>query len=106
MKLGQNIGFIDISDEFENGPDQWKNMAASGRGSFLYMYIVKTCEHSRSHIFGPIFMKFGQNICFLDTRVEFENGSGPLKNMAARGGGGGGAHFPYIYIVKKSLWTL
>ena len=22
MKLGQNIGFIDISDEFENGPDR------------------------------------------------------------------------------------
>ena len=40
MKVGQNIGFIDISDEFENGPDRWKNMAASGRGIFLYMYIV------------------------------------------------------------------
>ena len=22
MKLGQNTGFIDISDEFENGPDR------------------------------------------------------------------------------------
>ena len=87
MKLGQNIGFIDISDGFKNGPDRWKKMAASGRGIFLYMYIVKTCEHSRSHFFGPIFMKFGQNICFLDMRVEFENGSGPLKNMAASGRG-------------------
>ena len=74
-----------------------KNMAASGRGNFLYMYIVKTCEHSRSHIFGPIFMKFGQNICFLDMRVEFENGSGLLKNMVARGT----RSFPYIYIVKR-----
>ena len=75
MNLGQNIGFIDISDEFEKGPDWWKNMAARGRDSFLYMYIVKTCEHSRSHMFGLIFMKFGQNICFLDITVEFENGS-------------------------------
>ena len=29
MKVGENIGFIDISDEFENGPDQWKIMAPS-----------------------------------------------------------------------------
>jgi len=69
-----------------------------GVGIFLYMYILKKCEHSRSHIFGPIFMKFGQNICFLDTRVELENGSGQLNNMAA-----GGGQFSYIYIVKKSL---
>jgi hypothetical protein len=38
MKLGQNIGFIYILDEFENGPDQWKNMAAKGRGSFPYVF--------------------------------------------------------------------
>ena len=101
MKVCQNIGFIDISDEFENGLDRWKNMAASGRGIFFFMYIVKTCEHSRSHIFGPIFMKFAQNICFLDTRVEFKNGSGQLNNMAA----GRGAVFLYLYS-KKSLWTL
>ena len=87
MKLGINIGCIDISDKLEYSLDRWKNMAASGRGIFLYMYIVKTCEHSRSHIYGPIFMIFGQNICCLDMRVEFENGSGQLKNMAARGGG-------------------
>ena len=39
-------------------------------------------------------MKFGQNICFLDTRVEFENGFGQLNNMAAGDS--------YIYIVKKA----
>ena len=39
MKLSQNIGFIDISDEFENGPDRRKNMVARGRGSFPYMTI-------------------------------------------------------------------
>ena len=66
---------VDILDRFENGPGQWKNMAARGWCSFIYMHIVKTCKPSTSHIFGPMFMKFGQNICFLDTRVEFENGS-------------------------------
>ena len=34
MKLGENIGFIYISDEFENGPDRSKNMAATGVGQF------------------------------------------------------------------------
>ena len=77
LKFCLNIDFIDISDEFENGHDRWKNMTARGRGSFLYMYIVKTCEQSRRHIVCPIFMKFGQEICFLDTMVEFENGSDP-----------------------------
>ena len=38
MKLGQNIGFIDFMDEFENGQDRWENMAFRGWGSFLYMY--------------------------------------------------------------------
>ena len=41
-----NIDFINMSDEFENGHDWWKNMADRGWGSFLYMYIVKTCEQS------------------------------------------------------------
>jgi len=40
MKVGQNIGSIDVSDKFENGREPWKNMAASGRSIFLYMYIV------------------------------------------------------------------
>ncbi|KAH3876447.1 hypothetical protein DPMN_000290 [Dreissena polymorpha] len=38
MKVGQNIGFIDISDEFENGPDLWKKMAASGQGIFNQVF--------------------------------------------------------------------
>ena len=57
-------------------------------GAFFY---ICTCEHSRSHIFGPIFMKFGQHIFFLDTRVEFKNNSGQLNNMVA----GRGQFFHY-----------
>jgi len=79
MKFCQNISYVDVSDEFENGRDQWKNMAAREWGSFLYMYIVTTCEQSRRHIFFPIFMKFGHIL------EELKNGSGLLKNMAAKG---------------------
>jgi len=63
MKVNQNIGFIDMSDEFENGRDQWKNMAAMEWGSFLYMYV-------RS-----IFLKYIKKIHL------------GIKNMAARVGG-------------------
>ena len=62
----------------------------------LYAYIVKTCEHSRSHIFGPIFIKFGQNVCLNDMLVEFKSGTGQLNNMAASGRGS----FPYLAIEK------
>ena len=37
MNLGEKIGFIYISDEFANGLDRSKNMAARGRGSFPYL---------------------------------------------------------------------
>ena len=39
MKFGQNIGFDDILDEFENGYVCLKNMAAKGRGIFPDMAI-------------------------------------------------------------------
>ena len=39
MKVGQNIGFIDISDEFENGPDRLKKHCRQWAGHFsLYVY--------------------------------------------------------------------
>ena len=74
MKLSQNICSNDISNEFANGSCLLKNMAARGRGSFTYMAKVKPCLHSRSHIFGPMLMKLGQNICTNDIWAEFENG--------------------------------
>ena len=60
------------------------------------MAIVKSCLHSRGHIYCPIFMKLGENMCPNDILDKFENGSGWLKNMAARGRGS----FPYMAIVK------
>ena len=41
-------------------------------------------------------MKLGQNMCPNNILDEFENGSGWLKNMAARGRGS----FPNMAIVK------
>jgi hypothetical protein len=54
------------------------------------------CEHSRGLIYCPIFMKLSQNMCPNDILEEFENGSGWLKIMAARGCGS----FPYMAKVK------
>ena len=44
----------------------------------------------------PVFIKLGQKIGSNDISAEFENGSSPLKNMAARGRGS----FPYMALVK------
>jgi len=77
-------------------------MAAKGRGIFPYMAIVKRCEHSRGHIYCPIFMKFGQNICLINILDGFENYYVCLKNMAAMGRG----IFPYKNGYCKILLTL
>ena len=76
MKLGQKIQPNNILDEFENGPDRWKNMAARGRGHFL-----ETCSED----------------CPNDILDEFKNGILCLKNMAAKGQG----IFSYMAIVKS-----
>jgi hypothetical protein len=46
-------------------------------------------------------MKLGQNMCPNDILDEFENGSGWLKNMAARERGS----FPFMAIVKPCEHT-
>ena len=38
------------------------------------------CVHSRGHIFGPILMKLGQNVCLNKIWYEFEIGSCGVKN--------------------------
>ena len=42
--------------------------------------IGKPCEHSRGHIFSPIFMKLGQDDCLDEISDEFEIGSHGVKN--------------------------
>ena len=66
--------------EFKSGSGPLKNMAASGRGSFPYLAIEIPCKPSRGHIFCPIFMKLGQNICHNEILPEIEAGSYELKN--------------------------
>ena len=42
------------------------------------------CVCSGGHIFSPIVMKFGQNICLDEISDEFENGSCQVKNKVTR----------------------
>ena len=71
------IGFIYISDEFPNGPDRSKNMAARGGGAVFLMWLERNLviEHYRSHIFSLIIVKLSQYIGFIDFLDKLENGS-------------------------------
>ena len=85
-KICQKISPNDIFDEFENGSGWLKNMATRGWGIFTYIAMEKTLFYTvNNHIYCPIFMKPGMNLCSNYILYEFENGSGLLKNMAARG---------------------
>ena len=57
MKLGLN----DILDNFENASHQ------------LGQILKKLCVFSRGHIFCPILLKVGPNICLDDISKQFEN---------------------------------
>ena len=48
----------------------------------LGQIIVKSCIHSRSHIFSPIFLKLAQNVCLNNILDEFENGSSQTKSRS------------------------
>ena len=41
----------------------------------LGQILEKPCVSSRGHIFSPIIMKLGQNVCLNEILDEFENGS-------------------------------
>ena len=46
----------------------------------LGQILEKTCVRSRGHIFSPIIMKPGQNVCLDEISDQFENGSCQVKN--------------------------
>ena len=52
----------------------------TSRGQIL----EKPCVHYRGHIFSPIIMKPGQNVCLDEISDKFENGSCWLKNKVTR----------------------
>ena len=41
----------------------------------LGQIVEKACVHSRGHIFSPIILKSGQNICLDEISDKFRNGS-------------------------------
>ena len=41
---------------------------------------ILPCVRSRGHIFSPIIMNCGQNVCLDEISDEFENGSYKVKN--------------------------
>ena len=52
----------------------------------------KPCEHSRGHIFGPIFNKLGENVDLHASLDVFETGSCSVKNKVT-----------IIQIIEKAL---
>ena len=46
----------------------------------LGQILEKPCVCSRGHIFSPILLELGQNVCLNDISDEFENGSCQVKN--------------------------
>ena len=69
MKLDQNICLVDISDEFEKGSFGGQKLHLVCRS--LAQISEKPCVCSRSHIFGPLLMKLGQNICLDEVSDEY-----------------------------------
>ena len=49
-------------------------------GQKLGQMIEKPCVRCRDHIFSPIIMKLGQNVCLGETLEKFENRSCQVKN--------------------------
>ena len=56
MKPGQNVCTDESSDEFENGSCRVKTRS-------IGQILEKPCVRSEGHIFIPIIMKLGQNVC-------------------------------------------
>ena len=51
----------------------------------LGQILEKPCVPSRDHIFSPIIMKLGQNVCLDKISHEFENGSCRVKKTRSLG---------------------
>ena len=50
----------------------------------LGQILEKPCVHSGGHIFSPVIMKLGQNVCLDEISDEFDNGSCWVKNKVTR----------------------
>ena len=50
----------------------------------LGQFLEESCLHSRGHIFSPIFLKVGQNVCLDNISVKFDHGSIKVKHQVTR----------------------
>ena len=73
MKLGQNACLDEILMSLKMGHVRSKPRS---QGQIL----VQLGVHCRGHIFGPISMKLGQNVCLYEISEDFENRSCRVKN--------------------------
>ena len=58
----------------------WKLGHVGSKTRSLGQILEKPCVRSRDHIFSPIIMKLGQNVCLDEISDAFENGSCWVKN--------------------------
>ena len=66
MKLGQNPSPMISWTSVKMGDFGSKTRSAG-------QILEKPCERSRGHIFSPILMKVGQNVCLYKILGEYEN---------------------------------
>ena len=73
---------------FENSVGKGENagnycdhaVSVKRHGRLFISRLFLPCVCSRGHIFSPILMKLGQNICLNEILDEIENGSCQVKN--------------------------
>ena len=69
---------------------------------YLGQILEKLSVCSRSHIFGPILMKFGQNACLLEISQKFGKGSCQVKNSVTRSNLG--KFYYFMYALEAKVW--
>ena len=52
---------------------------AGSKSRSLGQILVKSCYHSRNHIFGLTYLKLAQNVCLDDVSVKFDHGWDRVK---------------------------
>ena len=73
MKLGQNVCLMKSRTSMKWG---YVGSKTRSHGQIL----EKPCVRSRGHIFGPILMILGENVCLDKVSNDFENGSYGVEN--------------------------
>ena len=91
MKLGQNFCLGEISEEYENGSCQVKNLVAKSN-------LEKPCVCPRDQIFGLILMKLGQSFASMKSSPFLKMGHVGSKTRSL------GEIIKNLMLVNKGLW--